>query len=70
MIAIGVEGMSCDGCVRSLTRALLATEGVTSAEVSLEEKAARVEGSAKREALEAAVRGAGFGVRPAAGSGG
>ena len=40
---IKVEGMSCGGCVRSVTEALKAQPGVGDAEVSLEAGQARVE---------------------------
>jgi copper chaperone len=39
---IAIEGMHCNGCVRSVTNALKRVEGVTEVEVSLEEKRARV----------------------------
>lgn len=38
-----VLGMTCQGCVKSLSRALQATPGVTSASVSLEQAQACVE---------------------------
>ncbi len=39
---IHIEGMHCNGCVRSVTNALKHVRGVTEAEVSLLEKKARV----------------------------
>ncbi len=39
---IKVKGMTCGGCTASLTRALSATGGVKSAEVSLEKELATV----------------------------
>jgi len=41
-VVIKVGGMSCQGCVKSVTGALTAVPGVASAEVSLEEGEARV----------------------------
>ena len=41
-VRIRVEGMSCGGCVRSVTGALQALPGVTEAAVSLEASEARV----------------------------
>lgn len=38
-----VDGMSCDHCVRSISKALESLEGVTKAEVSLEKHRAIVE---------------------------
>ncbi len=40
---IRVDGMSCGGCVKSVTGVLTALEGVAKAEVSLEQKQAVVE---------------------------
>ena len=58
-----VEGMSCGGCVASVTRVLSALPGVAKAEVSLEEKCARVEyeaGRVTREDMQRAIVEAGF----------
>lgn len=62
-IRIRVEGMSCGGCVRSVTGALQALPGVTEAEVSLEAAEAKVRFDPARvtvAALRAAVEDAGF----------
>ena len=42
-IVVKVGGMSCQGCVKSVTNVLTALPGVTRAEVSLERGEARVE---------------------------
>ncbi|MBS3916671.1 MAG: heavy-metal-associated domain-containing protein [Sulfuritalea sp.] len=47
-----VEGMSCGGCVKSVTNVLTALPGVAKAEVSLEDKQARVEYEAGRVSIE------------------
>ena len=44
-IALGVEGMSCGGCVVSVERALERVPGVARVKVSLETKVATVEGA-------------------------
>lgn len=49
---IKVEGMSCGGCVKSVTNVLTALPGVTKADVSLEDKQARVEYEAGRVSIE------------------
>lgn len=55
-----VKGMTCEGCVRSVTRALSAVEGVSQVDVSLEKGEAVVThadatpASALREAVEEA----------------
>jgi copper chaperone len=41
-VTIGVEGMSCEHCVRAVKGALEAQKGVKAAEVSLEGKSAQV----------------------------
>ena len=58
-----VEGMSCGGCVKSVTNVLAALPGVSNADVSLENKNARVEyepGRVTREDMKRAIVDAGF----------
>ncbi len=58
-----VTGMSCGGCVKSVTNVLQALPGVGKAEVSLEKGEARVEyeaGKVTREAMAQAIADAGF----------
>ena len=58
-----VEGMSCGGCVKSVTNVLTALPGVANADVSLENKNARVEyepGRVTREDMKRAIVDAGF----------
>lgn len=59
---LNVEGMNCNHCVASVTKALEGVEGVTKAEVSLEDKKAVVEmdKDISNEVLEKAVTDAGF----------
>jgi len=60
---IKVDGMSCGGCVKSVTGVLTALDGVTKADVSLEQKQAVVEFDAatvSRDQLKAAIEDAGF----------
>ena len=45
-IVIGIEGMSCQGCVKSITGVLQALPGVGQVEVSLEGKQAEEIGRA------------------------
>ena len=42
-LTLNIEGMTCGGCVKSVTRILEGVEGVAKAEVSLEGKSARIE---------------------------
>ena len=60
---IKVGGMSCGGCVKSVTGVLTALDGVTKAEVSLEQKQAVVEFDAAkltRYQLKEVIEDAGF----------
>ncbi len=57
-----VSGMTCQNCVRHVTKALLAQQGVTRAEVSLEKGSAEIESSAPVDfsVLEAALKEEGY----------
>lgn len=62
-ITLKVGGMTCMGCVGSVTRVLQAVDGVSEVAVSLEKAQAEVgfdPSRTKREDLCAAVEGAGF----------
>lgn len=62
-VTLKVGGMTCMGCVSSVTRVLQAVKGVSGVDVSLEKAQAEVSydpGIARREDLCAAVEGAGF----------
>lgn len=64
-----ISGMTCGGCVRSVTGVLSRLDGVTSADVSLEAGTAVVqydEAKVSPAALASAVEDAGFDVAPAA----
>ena len=63
---IHIDGMTCNGCVKSVTGVLTALGGVESAEVSLANKSANIAFDAaaiNRAALIAAVEEAGFEAR-------
>lgn len=64
-LIMNVDGMTCGGCVKSVTGVLNEMAGVSEAEVSLEAKQARVVYDAavvSPEELAAAVADAGFDV--------
>lgn len=61
-----IEGMSCQHCVASVTKALQAVPGVESAQVSLDEARATVTGGAPQQELVDAVQRAGYVATPAA----
>ena len=59
-VSVGVEGMSCQNCVRKLTRLLDEDARVHSVTVELEPGSATVQGTLDRDALAALVRRAGY----------
>ena len=62
---LSITGMTCQGCVESVTRALHATGGVKNADVSLASGSATIqfdEHETSVEQLEQAVQRAGYGV--------
>jgi copper chaperone len=64
-ITLKVEGMSCGGCVASVTRVLKALPGVSDAAVSLQAGTAQVTFDDSRTgigAMRAAIEGAGYEV--------
>lgn len=64
---LSLDGMTCQGCVRHAREALLAVDGVSAVDVTLNPGAAAVthSGLASTAALIEAVRSAGFSARPA-----
>ncbi len=61
-MTLQIEGMMCAHCASHVDAALKGVPGVESVEVSLENKCAKVTGSADVEALKSAVAGAGYQV--------
>lgn len=62
-ITLNIDGMTCNGCVASVTKILQGVDGVASAEVSLADKRAEVAFDAAKtnpEALIAAVEDGGY----------
>ena len=64
-IQLSIEGMTCSGCVKAVTRALSKVPGVTDVAVDLDAGQARIIGRVNPQNLVAAVEQAGFGARPA-----
>jgi copper chaperone len=60
MQTIKISGMSCQHCVRSVTKAIEDVDGVSKVAVSLEKGEATYEGSAQPEKVKEAVRKAGY----------
>lgn len=59
-VVVGVEGMSCQGCVRKLTRLLGEDERIETCTVELDPGSATVQGTLDRDALAELVRKAGY----------
>ena len=67
-VTLNIDGMTCGGCVKSVTKVLTGLDGVRSATVSLENKNAQVEfdeGKIQIAQLVEAVEDAGFDARAA-----
>jgi copper chaperone len=62
MYELQVEGMSCGGCVRSVTRSVQAVDGNAKVDVDLESKKVRVETQASLDAVKSAISDAGYDV--------
>lgn len=64
MLTLHVEGMSCQNCVRHVTKALEGVDGVSNVKVSLEDKQATLDAQPEvtHEALQQAVADAGYSV--------
>lgn len=64
-VKLDVQGMTCGGCVASVTRVLKATPGVSDAQVTLQPGTATVTfdpGKVQLPQLKSAIEGAGFDV--------
>jgi len=61
-IRLAVSGMTCDGCVSSVTRVLSRVPGAADVHVDLAAGRAEIGGTASPEAALAAVRKAGYGA--------
>lgn len=64
-VTLKVQGMTCQGCVASVTRVLKAVPGVRDVQVTLEPGTAKVSYDASQatvQALEAAIEDAGYDV--------
>ena len=67
-VTLNIDGMTCGGCVKSVTKVLNGLDGVRSATVSLENKNAQVEFDESKiqiAQLVEAVEDAGFDARAA-----
>ena len=62
MYELQVEGMTCGGCVRSVTKAVQSVDGNARVEVDLASKKVKVESQAGLDAVKAAISEAGYDV--------
>lgn len=62
MYELQVEGMSCGGCVRSVTKSVQSVDSNARVEVDLASKKVRVETPAALDAVKAAISEAGYEV--------
>ena len=66
-VTLGISGMTCSGCVRSVSKVLNAMDGVTKADVFLDKRCAVVDydpGKLGVEQLKRAVQEAGYEITP------
>ncbi len=66
MVRLKVNGMTCGGCARKVTKAVEAVPSVSRAVVDLGAAEVTVEGGADEGAVRRAIEGAGFRLRAAA----
>lgn len=62
MLRFQVEGMSCDHCVSSITKAVQAVDAKAQVQVDLAGKSVSVEGSDRKDAIVTAIADAGYEV--------
>jgi len=55
-VTLGISGMTCGGCVSSVTKVLKALDGVAKAEVSLEKRSAVVDYDPGKVGIEQLMR--------------
>ena len=60
-----VTGMTCDNCVHHVTEAVKGVAGVTDAQVSLDEKSAKVQGEFDEATIIAAIEEEGYDAKVA-----
>lgn len=66
-VTLGISGMTCGGCVRSVTNVLTALDGVAKADVSLEQRSAVVDYDPEKvgiEQLKRSIVQAGYEIEP------
>lgn len=62
MLRFNVDGMSCDHCVRSVTKAIQSVDSRAEVKIDLAAKTVEVQTGADRQAVSKAITDAGYGV--------
>jgi len=62
MYELQVEGMSCGGCVRSVTKSVQVVDGTAKVEVDLANKKVRIDSQASLDSVKSAIGDAGYPV--------
>ena len=62
MYELQVEGMTCGGCARSVTRSIQAVDSYAKVDVDLKAKKARIDTTAEIDAVASAINDAGYPV--------
>ena len=65
-MSLTVDGMSCDHCIASITKAVAAVPGVTGVRVDLQANAVTIDGDAERSRVVDAIEECGYDVHRAA----
>lgn len=65
MVELHVEGMSCNHCVSSVTKSIIAIDRAATVEVDLKTNTVRVDSNQSIDAIQAAVIDAGYAVTAA-----
>ncbi len=63
MPTVKIEGMRCQHCVASVTKALQEIDGISDVSVDLDKKEATYSGEADRETIKQAIAAIGFEVK-------
>lgn len=66
MYQLQVEGMSCGGCVRSVTKSVQAVDGNAKVDVDLDSKTVRIDSQASLDSVKSAIDEAGYEVTASA----
>ena len=66
MYELQVEGMTCGGCARSVTKSVQAIDSNAKVDVDLQNRKVRIDSSANLDAIKSAISDAGYPVTASA----